>query len=405
MYAKVKKSLPEMYAFTVCMWLRSSAAPGVGTPFSYAVPGQANELVLIEWGNNPMEILINDKVGPCPAGRAGTAEPGPLGPGPGRLLGQVVTPPHPPSALALLLDVEDHRGSGGAQVPLEVLPKSDLLWEGAGAQGQAAFFPGGTHCIGPPVAASVHAAQSWSWCRWPVSNTGLETGFQALGARESCAFPAVPLSCRSEEFVYSDRLRGPLAKPHMTRDPVIQPTDGSQQVQSPRGGCCENSWLLWFSLNVARGRITVELVTSDGHWSSAVPPRPGAHTVMCVLLLPRWPNCPLSSTTASGTTSVSPGPPGTGSGKPTRTAPRAEAGRTWLPTTPSSHKACWCWARSRYCPWGQREGTPPNRRARRLGGLRSGDQAGTSCRGRWSSTRQGEQVAQRFERRPAPGAL
>lgn len=112
MYAKVKKSLPEMYAFTVCMWLRSSAAPGVGTPFSYAVPGQANELVLIEWGNNPMEILINDKVGPCPAGRAGTAEPGPLGPGPGRLLGQVVTPPHPPSALALLLDVEDHRGSG-----------------------------------------------------------------------------------------------------------------------------------------------------------------------------------------------------------------------------------------------------------------------------------------------------
>ncbi|KAH0517880.1 Neuronal pentraxin-1 [Microtus ochrogaster] len=34
MYAKVKKSLPEMYAFTVCMWLKSSAAPGVGTPFS-----------------------------------------------------------------------------------------------------------------------------------------------------------------------------------------------------------------------------------------------------------------------------------------------------------------------------------------------------------------------------------
>lgn len=62
MYAKVKKSLPEMYAFTVCMWIKSNASPGVGTPFSYAVPGQANELVLIEWGNNPMEILINDKV-------------------------------------------------------------------------------------------------------------------------------------------------------------------------------------------------------------------------------------------------------------------------------------------------------------------------------------------------------
>ncbi|KAG7251028.1 hypothetical protein CRUP_008697, partial [Coryphaenoides rupestris] len=61
MYAKVKKSLPEMYAFTVCMWLKSNASPGVGTPFSYAVPGQANELVLIEWGNNPMELLVNDK--------------------------------------------------------------------------------------------------------------------------------------------------------------------------------------------------------------------------------------------------------------------------------------------------------------------------------------------------------
>ncbi|XP_059527455.1 neuronal pentraxin-1 isoform X1 [Myotis daubentonii] len=66
MYAKVKRSLPEMYAFTVCMWLKSSAAPGVGTPFSYAVPGQANELVLIEWGSNPMEILINDKVAKLP---------------------------------------------------------------------------------------------------------------------------------------------------------------------------------------------------------------------------------------------------------------------------------------------------------------------------------------------------
>lgn len=62
MYAKVKKSLPEMYAFSICMWIKSSASPGMGTPFSYAVPGQANELVLIEWGNNPMEILINDKV-------------------------------------------------------------------------------------------------------------------------------------------------------------------------------------------------------------------------------------------------------------------------------------------------------------------------------------------------------
>lgn len=51
-----------MLSLTVCLWIKSNASPGVGTPFSYAVPGQANELVLMEWGNNPMEILINDKV-------------------------------------------------------------------------------------------------------------------------------------------------------------------------------------------------------------------------------------------------------------------------------------------------------------------------------------------------------
>lgn len=63
LYGKIKKTLPELYAFTICLWLRSSASPGIGTPFSYAVPGQANEIVLIEWGNNPIELLINDKVG------------------------------------------------------------------------------------------------------------------------------------------------------------------------------------------------------------------------------------------------------------------------------------------------------------------------------------------------------
>lgn len=62
LYGRIKKSLPEMYAFTVCMWLKSSASPGIGTPFSYGVPGQANEIVLIEWGNNPIELLVNDKV-------------------------------------------------------------------------------------------------------------------------------------------------------------------------------------------------------------------------------------------------------------------------------------------------------------------------------------------------------
>ncbi|XP_016345209.1 neuronal pentraxin-2-like isoform X1 [Sinocyclocheilus anshuiensis] len=66
LYGRIKKSLPEMYAFTVCMWLKSSASPGIGTPFSYGVPGQANEIVLIEWGNSPMELLVNDKVTQLP---------------------------------------------------------------------------------------------------------------------------------------------------------------------------------------------------------------------------------------------------------------------------------------------------------------------------------------------------
>ncbi|XP_030631526.1 neuronal pentraxin-2b [Chanos chanos] len=68
LFGRVKKSLPEMYTFTVCMWLKSSASgsPGIGTPFSYGVPGQANEIVLIEWGNNPIELLINDKVTQLP---------------------------------------------------------------------------------------------------------------------------------------------------------------------------------------------------------------------------------------------------------------------------------------------------------------------------------------------------
>uniref|UniRef100_A0A4X2LD98 Pentraxin (PTX) domain-containing protein n=1 Tax=Vombatus ursinus TaxID=29139 RepID=A0A4X2LD98_VOMUR len=66
LYGKIKKTLPELYAFTICLWLRSSASPGIGTPFSYAVSGQANEIVLIEWGNNPIELLINDKVAQLP---------------------------------------------------------------------------------------------------------------------------------------------------------------------------------------------------------------------------------------------------------------------------------------------------------------------------------------------------
>lgn len=66
MYGRMKKTLPELYAFTMCLWLKSKTTAGSGTPFSYSVHGQPNEIVLLEWGHNPMELLINDKVTQLP---------------------------------------------------------------------------------------------------------------------------------------------------------------------------------------------------------------------------------------------------------------------------------------------------------------------------------------------------
>ncbi|XP_045900509.1 neuronal pentraxin-1 [Micropterus dolomieu] len=62
MHGRVKRTLlQEIFALTLCLWIKAGMGPGLGTPFSYSAPGQANELVLIEWGNNPMELLIDDK--------------------------------------------------------------------------------------------------------------------------------------------------------------------------------------------------------------------------------------------------------------------------------------------------------------------------------------------------------
>uniref|UniRef100_A0A673AY62 Si:dkey-283b15.2 n=1 Tax=Sphaeramia orbicularis TaxID=375764 RepID=A0A673AY62_9TELE len=62
MYGRFKRTLlQEIFALTLCMWMKSGTGQALGTPFSYSAPGQANELVLIEWGNNPIELLIDDK--------------------------------------------------------------------------------------------------------------------------------------------------------------------------------------------------------------------------------------------------------------------------------------------------------------------------------------------------------
>ncbi|CAL8273686.1 unnamed protein product [Gadus morhua 'NCC'] len=65
MYGMVRKEMPEMYAFTACLWLKPKEG-GIGTPFSYSVPGQPNELVLLQGVHNPVELLINDKVAQLP---------------------------------------------------------------------------------------------------------------------------------------------------------------------------------------------------------------------------------------------------------------------------------------------------------------------------------------------------
>ncbi|XP_047428902.1 neuronal pentraxin receptor-like [Mugil cephalus] len=65
MFAVVRSSIPKLRAFTACLWLRSSEQ-GIGTPLSYAVPGQPNELVLLQGLHAPAELLVNDKVAPLP---------------------------------------------------------------------------------------------------------------------------------------------------------------------------------------------------------------------------------------------------------------------------------------------------------------------------------------------------
>ena len=38
--------MPSLTQFTVCLWVRTNVTTA-GTPFSYAVPGQQNEIVIL----------------------------------------------------------------------------------------------------------------------------------------------------------------------------------------------------------------------------------------------------------------------------------------------------------------------------------------------------------------------
>ncbi len=77
MYGLVRRNIPEIYAFTACLWLKP-AESGIGTPFSYAVPEQPNELVLLQGIHNPAELLVNDKVRPTTPGFLKSGPGGPL---------------------------------------------------------------------------------------------------------------------------------------------------------------------------------------------------------------------------------------------------------------------------------------------------------------------------------------
>ncbi|XP_062382884.1 chromobox protein homolog 6 [Sardina pilchardus] len=64
-YALVTSPVPALHALTVCFWLRPRHAR-LGTPLSYAVPGQPNELVLLQGKRQPLELIVNNQVAPLP---------------------------------------------------------------------------------------------------------------------------------------------------------------------------------------------------------------------------------------------------------------------------------------------------------------------------------------------------
>uniref|UniRef100_A0A3P9KK39 Neuronal pentraxin receptor n=1 Tax=Oryzias latipes TaxID=8090 RepID=A0A3P9KK39_ORYLA len=65
MFALMKHPIPKLRAFTACLWLRP-AGGGIGTPVSYAVPEEPNEMVLLQGLHAPSELLINGQAAELP---------------------------------------------------------------------------------------------------------------------------------------------------------------------------------------------------------------------------------------------------------------------------------------------------------------------------------------------------
>ena len=52
-------SVPPLTAFTVCLWVKVGDQSGEGTLFSYSVPNNDNEIVVIDYSS--LKILVNDR--------------------------------------------------------------------------------------------------------------------------------------------------------------------------------------------------------------------------------------------------------------------------------------------------------------------------------------------------------
>ena len=52
-------SVPPLTAFTVCLWVKVGDQLGEGTLFSYSVPNNDNEIVVIDYSS--LKILVNDR--------------------------------------------------------------------------------------------------------------------------------------------------------------------------------------------------------------------------------------------------------------------------------------------------------------------------------------------------------
>ena len=58
-YVVMQRRIPALQAVTGCMWTKSSSTDTNGTPFSYAVPGSDNELLLLHHKN--LVLLVDNQ--------------------------------------------------------------------------------------------------------------------------------------------------------------------------------------------------------------------------------------------------------------------------------------------------------------------------------------------------------